>query len=922
MANNCIAEPAGDIEKKFEENPNAFGEQKNEQDHIINDIVKYQEDTRKEAASILQDPRQMMRFLIVLMMLATNGCGIISAIQNKKDIFDEIMREYGKKFPKGMEIEGVSQIKEKLEPSDIGYTDYKKISYEKFREMQSLVESWLEKGYRVYIINGEYANDSYFVVLEEYEDKVINIRKITSGIVYPNDYVLTKISDLTDDNFSALDTALELCRAYIDEGVVKTDFDIEECKQYIISLAARVKEKVPNELDKINQGHILDRNGALNVIDAINQVLFAEEQFGYEKRTFLSDTINSKKGVCSDLSLVYYLIGEQLGLPIHIVVTPKHMFVRWNDEENYLNVETTCSGFVCSDEHYILTELISENNISDDGNLGELSKLEALCEFLLRFALNMNIKDPDFFDEDIKKIIFSPPQENSNHSVIFEHSMYPLLNNDKNNEISTIIRRFQYFSAKGLFLRGVAHSEDLGRNEEAIEYLEKALGMVDQLDTSTIEAIKYSLGVAHWNLDRYKKAAELFRQCLELLESKDKNSVKKIQAIDARAITLIRAYDSENSDKAKISQEMIEAVYDYLGLFDRSQWRKAHRRVEQIRTDFSKDPSVMICAGYSAIFHNITAAGAYFEVAVKVDPNNAHAEIGRIIAEAMSAKNNPNRSVELLETLRGKPINEIEAYIIATIYEKAGYIEEAVEYYEIAIKKCEGSKHRDIIQLKISLAKALIKSDPTRARKYLLEEISRHNDLRLMNLFLKRINPGDLSILLKKGKKLFSDGKYEQASEVLRKIIARKPNSREDTRCIAEAHLTLRNHEKAIEWYERTITKDKDRSNIRPYLDIIWAKYKLLRLDEAMRDIELFESEYGDLLNKEQQAELAATKAAIYKRNRDYKSAIEEYEKAIQLSPKKIKYLLFAADVCRLAGLDEKADEYVKRYRDAIRESK
>ncbi len=98
------------------------------------------------------------------------------------------------------------------------------------------------------------------------------------------------------------------------------------------------------------------------VLESIGRVL---EEYGFNpgengKISSLSHGLYTKEIDCKDYSVLYYSIGEKLGLPLTIVQVPKHVFVRWSDGKRNIDWETT-RNLKSSDKYYI-----SGLNISDE----------------------------------------------------------------------------------------------------------------------------------------------------------------------------------------------------------------------------------------------------------------------------------------------------------------------------------------------------------------------------------------------------------------------------------------------------------------------------------------------------------------------------------------------------------------------------
>jgi regulator of sirC expression with transglutaminase-like and TPR domain len=101
-------------------------------------------------------------------------------------------------------------------------------------------------------------------------------------------------------------------------------------------------------------------------IPVINQYLFEELGFTAVSHAddpndlFLHSVMDSRKGYCLSLSILYLSLGERLGLPLYGVVVPGHFFVRYDSGSVRFNIETTARGASASDDHYRLANRVPE----------------------------------------------------------------------------------------------------------------------------------------------------------------------------------------------------------------------------------------------------------------------------------------------------------------------------------------------------------------------------------------------------------------------------------------------------------------------------------------------------------------------------------------------------------------------------------
>jgi regulator of sirC expression with transglutaminase-like and TPR domain len=93
-------------------------------------------------------------------------------------------------------------------------------------------------------------------------------------------------------------------------------------------------------------------------IAALNKALLADRQVSYLSNIYWRDaslaaSLLRNKGNCLSTSTLYLLAGEALHLPIHMVLIPHHAFVRWDDGQTRINIETTNDGACISDNDYL-----------------------------------------------------------------------------------------------------------------------------------------------------------------------------------------------------------------------------------------------------------------------------------------------------------------------------------------------------------------------------------------------------------------------------------------------------------------------------------------------------------------------------------------------------------------------------------------
>jgi regulator of sirC expression with transglutaminase-like and TPR domain len=99
------------------------------------------------------------------------------------------------------------------------------------------------------------------------------------------------------------------------------------------------------------------------IIKAINHFVFTEMEFRFPPHslyakdidiyTFLPAILDSRKGVCLGVSILYLSLAQRLSLPLEMVTPPGHIYVRYHQGDKVINIETTARGVDLESEEYL-----------------------------------------------------------------------------------------------------------------------------------------------------------------------------------------------------------------------------------------------------------------------------------------------------------------------------------------------------------------------------------------------------------------------------------------------------------------------------------------------------------------------------------------------------------------------------------------
>ena len=276
-------------------------------------------------------------------------------------------------------------------------------------------------------------------------------------------------------------------------------------------------------------------------IRAINQFIFHEMGYRFPPHslwvddvdiyTFLPAVMDSRKGVCLGVSILYLCLAQRLDLPLEIVTPPGHIYIRYNEN---LNIETTARGIHLPSKAYLgihtktlqtrtLKEVIGLNFVNQAAvcwqkqdytlaiDLYEKAQSYLPDDRLLKMLLGYNY----LFTNQTKKgkallkeisdtplegsITLEPtPEDFLNRKIDAEGIKIIFLHvdetkasiEDKQQKLQTILKRYPKFR-DGWFHLAITHLQ-LGNNKEGI----KALETYHKLDPSN-PTVEYYLSQLH-----------------------------------------------------------------------------------------------------------------------------------------------------------------------------------------------------------------------------------------------------------------------------------------------------------------------------------------------------------------------------------------------------------------------------------------
>ena len=99
------------------------------------------------------------------------------------------------------------------------------------------------------------------------------------------------------------------------------------------------------------------------MLEGLSDFIFHRMQFRFpphalmakevDTYTLLPSVLDNRKGVCLGVSILYLSLAQRLNLPLEIITPPGHIYVRYNDGQEILNIETTARGVHMPTEVYL-----------------------------------------------------------------------------------------------------------------------------------------------------------------------------------------------------------------------------------------------------------------------------------------------------------------------------------------------------------------------------------------------------------------------------------------------------------------------------------------------------------------------------------------------------------------------------------------
>lgn len=138
--------------------------------------------------------------------------------------------------------------------------------------------------------------------------------------------------------------------------------------------------------------HLSPQASPQEKVQAINHFIFEEMHFRFPPHsiyakdidlyTFLPSVLDSHRGVCLGVSILYLCIAQRLGLTLEMITPPGHIYIRYHGPNEVINIETTARGVHIDSEEYLSidTRSLQQRNIKEVIGLAHMNQAAVLWQ--------------------------------------------------------------------------------------------------------------------------------------------------------------------------------------------------------------------------------------------------------------------------------------------------------------------------------------------------------------------------------------------------------------------------------------------------------------------------------------------------------------------------------------------------------------
>jgi hypothetical protein len=230
------------------------------------------------------------------------------------------------------------------------------------------------------------------------ESTASNAKAVESSFDLPKG--ITSFYDLMElkpEELAATDIAVKnlLCAVELPGA---ENCNVSDCLRTLGDWAARVKSETGRYAYKFRDNPAEFQN-SMAYYKMIMLVTVLQQDFGVRynperamrpdftdsRDLFIHGLLGEKRtGTCLSMPVLYIAIGRRLGYPLFLAQSKAHLYVKWEDQYEKLNIEATSQGIICRDDEYYANwpEPLNPREMNSGAYLRKLNASEELSAFL------------------------------------------------------------------------------------------------------------------------------------------------------------------------------------------------------------------------------------------------------------------------------------------------------------------------------------------------------------------------------------------------------------------------------------------------------------------------------------------------------------------------------------------------------------
>jgi len=299
---------------------------------------------------------------------------------------------------------------------------------------------------------------------------------------------------------------------------VYPEVNIEKYINIVDAMAKEIKTQLhgidsPHDIVKKLNDYLFITKGFKNSEDPyikFHEAIPDQKVVDLYQEVALNKVLDTKCGNCFGLSALYLSLAERLSIPLVGVNCPDHYYVRYDDAETVINIETTCKGKAFSNEDNIRVFNIHPAAILKGTYLVSQSKKEFLAQILcnngIQASSNGNYNRALYYYNQAIQLNSKLKSAYLNRGTIFAR-------NRKNNQAIEDFNRAleldphtpEAYSNRGIILGRK------GNPEQELSDLSKAIELAPEF-----AGAYFNRGVVYERLKQFDKAMSDYEQTLKL----------------------------------------------------------------------------------------------------------------------------------------------------------------------------------------------------------------------------------------------------------------------------------------------------------------------------------------------------------------------------------------------------------------------